>query len=253
MLIRGSVSCWRARTLTSRLMRSRSVTSRHMPSICTTAPSSTMTVTNASNQRSSRSDRPGKRYSRRHGSRVCRLLAMAARTPVASCGPTSGGAIVPPLMLALGVLLVLPSRRSCPRDGRGNHRAWSTTSADGSAGPTTRRRSVPHRRRVETVPERTSQAALLREHDCRWFQACLVSQALSHPRRDDLDLGPAEPRAQLSFRDWPNSCPQFVRVKRRFYSQLVTRVPPRCSGPTTKAHLACLVRGRGRLVQIASP
>ena len=110
-----------------------------------------------------------------------------------------------------------------------------------------------HARAFAEFDDRTSQAALLREHDCRWFQACLVSQALSHPRRDDLDLDPAEPRAQLSFRDWPNSCPRFVRVKRRFYSQLVTRVPPRCSGPTTKAHLACLVRGRGRLVQIASP
>src|SRR5262245_51612717 len=90
-------------------------------------------------------------------------------------------------------------RRACPLDGRGNHRAWSTTSADGSAGPTTIRPPVPRQTCVETVPDRM-QAALLRAHDCRLFQPCPASRALSHPRCDGLTLDPAELRAQLSFR-----------------------------------------------------
>src|SRR6516165_3810961 len=90
---RASVSCWRARTRTSRLTRSRSVTSRHMPRSCTAAPSCVMTVTEASNQRSSRSDGPGRRYSTRHGSSVCKVLSIAASTPVASCDFRSSAAI----------------------------------------------------------------------------------------------------------------------------------------------------------------
>ena len=90
---RASVSCWRARTRTSRLTRRRSVTSRHMPRSCTAAPSCTTTVTEASNQRSSRSDGPGRRYSTRYGSRVCKALPIAASTPVMSCDFKSSGAI----------------------------------------------------------------------------------------------------------------------------------------------------------------
>src|SRR5262249_21362238 len=90
------------------------------------------------------------------------------------------------------------SRRACPRDARGIHQAWSTTSADRSAGPMTIRPPVPRQTRVETVPDRM-QAALLRAHDCRLFQPCPASRALSHPRCDGLTLDPVELRAQLSF------------------------------------------------------
>ncbi len=86
---RATASCWRARMRTSRLIRRRSVTSRHVPSTCTGAPSSTRTVADTSNQRSSRPAGDGKRYSRRHGSPVRRVSRIAVSTPGWSCGGSS--------------------------------------------------------------------------------------------------------------------------------------------------------------------
>ena len=89
---RATASCWRARTRTSRLIRSRSVTSRHMPSTCTGAPSLTTTVAETSNQRSSRPAGEGRRYSRRHGASVRTHSWIAATTPGWSCGCRSSAA-----------------------------------------------------------------------------------------------------------------------------------------------------------------
>jgi hypothetical protein len=108
---RANVSCWRARIRTSADAQALG----HVPAwrICTAAPSCTMAVTNTSNQRSSRSDRPvddipGDR------ARACAASAGSRRGPTESCGGSPEERST-------------ASRLDRPPDGRGSPRASSTT------------------------------------------------------------------------------------------------------------------------------